>query len=128
MPLPAHARVRAVPNFLAGLQAAWRFMEEQDARSAPARFQHLQAELIKARQLLSFAPGSGRPARFLDATTGWGRFQAQRARQMAEALAMPELREFVLARHVVLYAHSDTEVVLLSLRHERQPAYRWQDG
>jgi hypothetical protein len=36
------------------------------------------------------------------------------------ALGEPELRELVLARHVVLYAHSEQEVVLLSIRHERQ--------
>ena len=37
---------------------------------------------------------------------------------------MPELRELVLARHVVLYAHSERDVLLLSLRHERQFGYR----
>ena len=34
-----------------------------------------------------------------------------------------ELRELELARHVRLYAHSAVEVVLLSLRHERQLGY-----
>lgn len=99
-------------------------MVEQDAASAPARHARLQAELVKARGLLSFAPASGRPARFLDATTGWGRFQARQAQQLAQALGMPELRELVLARHVLLYAHSDRDVLLLSLRHERQLGYR----
>ena len=33
---------------------------------------------------------------------------------------MPGLRELVLARHVVLYAHAEREVVLLSMRHERR--------
>jgi hypothetical protein len=99
-------------------------MAEQDAGSAPARFNRLQSELVKARGLLSFAPTSGRPARFLDAKTGWGRFQAQQAVQLARALGMPELRELVLARHVVLYAHSERDVLLLALRHERQLAYR----
>ena len=37
---------------------------------------------------------------------------------------MPELREVVLARHVVLYVHSERNVALLSLRHERQLTYR----
>mgnify|MGYP003579896251 CR=1 FL=1 len=37
---------------------------------------------------------------------------------------MPELRELVLARHVVLYAHSRQEAVLLSIRHERQLTYQ----
>jgi hypothetical protein len=122
--IPVNARVRATPNFVACLGAAWAFMVEQDAASAPGRFGKLQAELVKARGLLSFSPSSGRPARFLDAKTGWGRYQAQQAAHLARAIGMPELRELVLARHVVLYAHSDRDVVLLSLRHERQLGYR----
>ncbi len=78
---------------------------------------------MRARELLSFAPTSGRPARFLGATSGWGRFQAEQARQLAQALGMPELRELVLARHVLVYAHSERDVVLLSIRHERQLGY-----
>jgi hypothetical protein len=67
--IPINAKVRAVPNFLACLRAVRGFMVEQlqYAASAPARFKKLQAELVKARGLLSFAPASGRPARFLDA-------------------------------------------------------------
>ena len=122
MSLLVNARVRAVPNFLACLDVARRFMVEQDAASAPPRFKKLQAEIVKARALLCFAPTSGRPARFLDAKSGWGRFQAEQARQLAQGLGMPELRELVLARHVLLYAHSAQDVVLLSMRHERQLA------
>ena len=123
MSIPVNAKVRTVPNFLACLRAACRFIVEQDAASANARFEKLQAELVKARGLLSFAPTSGRPARFLDAKTGWGRFQTQQAVQLAQALGLPELREVVLWRHVLLYAHNDRVVVLLSLRHERQLGY-----
>jgi hypothetical protein len=122
--IPVNAEVRAVPNFLFCLSAARAFMVEQDAGSAPRRFETLQAEILKARGLLAFAPASGRPARFLNAKTGWGRFQAQQAMQLAHALGMPELREVILVRHVLLYAHSERHVVLLSLRHERQLAYR----
>ena len=95
-------------------------MVEQDADSAPARFQKLQAELAEARRMLAFLPTSGRTARFLDAREPRGRFQAERAKQLATALGMPELRELVVGRYVLLYAHSECEVVLLSLRHERQ--------
>jgi len=98
-------------------------MEEQDAASASARFKKLQAEIVKARALVSFAPTSGRPARFLDAESGWGKFQAEQARHLSRTLGQSELRELVLARHVLLYAHSGAEVVLLSLRHERQLGY-----
>jgi hypothetical protein len=122
--IPVNARVRAVPNFLACLRAAHANMVEQNANSAPQRFKKLQTELIKARGLMSFAPACGRPARFLDATSGWGKFQAQQALQLARALGMPELRELVLAHHAVLYAHSQRDVLLLSLRHERQLGYR----
>jgi hypothetical protein len=122
--LPVNARVRAVPNFLVCLRVARAFMVEQDAASAPARFKKLQSELVRARGLLSFSPTSGRPARFLDAKTGWGRFQAQQAAQLARALGMPELRELVLSRHIVLYAHAERDVLLLALRHERQLGYR----
>lgn len=123
MSIPVNAKVRAVPNFLACLLAARAFMEEQDAASASSRFRKLQAEVVKARALLSFAPASGRPARFLDARSGWGHFQSEQARQLARAVGMPELRELVLARHILLYAHSERDVVLLSIRHERQLAY-----
>ena len=119
MSIPVNANFRAVPNFLACLRAARGFMVEQDAGSALGRFEKMQAELVKARGLLSFSPTSGRPARFLDAKTGWGQFQAQQAAQLALAIGMPELRELVLARHVVLYAHSELDVLLLSLRHGR---------
>ena len=124
MSIPVNAKVRAVPNFLACLRAARDFMAEQDAASAPARFEKLQAELVKARGLLSFAPTSGRPAKFLDAKTGWGQFHAHQATQLAQTLGVPELRELVLARHVALYAHGERDVLLLCLRHERQLGYR----
>ncbi|WP_446624399.1 hypothetical protein [Variovorax sp. LARHSF232] len=99
-------------------------MQHQDAASASERFKKLQSEVQKARALISFAPASGRPARFLDAKSGWAQFQAEQARQLARDLGMPELRELVLARHVVLYAHSRQEAVLLSIRHERQLTYQ----
>lgn len=124
MSIPVNAKVRAVPNLLDCLRAARAFMVEQDAASAPARFKQLQSELVRARSLLSFSPTSGRPARFLDAKTGWGRFQAQQAVELSRSLGMPELRELVLARHVLLYAHSESKVLLLALRHERQSGYR----
>ncbi len=123
MSIPVNFKVRAAPNFMACLHAARGFMVEQDARSAPGRFAKLQAELVKARALLSFASSSGRPARFRDAKTGWGQFQSHQAVQLARAIGMPELRELVLARHVVLYAHSEQDVLLLSLCHERQLGY-----
>ena len=124
MSIPVNARVRAVPTFAYSLRAARVFMVVQDAESAPARFERLQAEILKARALLVFSPTSGRPASFLEMSTGWGQFQAQQAMKVARALGLSELRELVLARHVLLYAHSAQDVALLSLRHERQLGHR----
>jgi len=36
---------------------------------------------------------------------------------------LPYLREYITNRHVVLYAHSATDVVLLALKHQRQLTY-----
>jgi hypothetical protein len=56
--IPVNAQVRAVRDILACLQTARGFMEEQ----APARFEKLQMEVMRARTLLSLAPaGAGPP-------------------------------------------------------------------
>jgi hypothetical protein len=49
-----------------------------------------------------------------------GQFQAQQAVQLARATGMPELREPVSSRHIVLHAHFEPDVLLLSLHHERR--------
>jgi len=36
---------------------------------------------------------------------------------------LPNLREYIVNRHIVLYAHSEVEVVLLALKHQRQLTY-----
>ena len=124
MSILVNAAIRAVPNFLDCLQSVRRFMVEQDARSADARFQKLQTELVRARALLAFAPASGRPARFLEATSGWGLFEATQAKQLAASLGTPGLRELVLSRHVLVYAHSSDAALLLSIRDERLMGYQ----
>jgi hypothetical protein len=43
--------------------------------------------------------------------------------QLASQAGLPFLREYVVAQHVVLYAHSDSEVLLLAVKHHRQLAY-----
>ena len=42
-------------------------------------------------------------------------FMAEQDAASAQASRMPELREFVLAYHLLLYAHGECKVVLLSL-------------
>lgn len=128
MTLPAGARIRATRSFAASQQAVLVFMTAQDPATAVARYEALLAELQPVLQRLAWAPTSGRPARFLDAASWQGRLLAQRARQLAQGLGAPDLREAVLKQHVLLYAHSAQEVFLLSLKHQRQLDYLLPGG
>jgi len=123
MPLPAHARVEAAPNFLSNLDAAHRFFEAQDADSASERFRKLKADLREMVSILSWSPGSGRPARFLTGRSAQARLRVEAVQQLAAQAALPDLRENVVGQHIALYAHSEAEVVLLALKHQRQLTY-----
>jgi hypothetical protein len=62
-------------------------------------------------------------ARFLNGHSVQTHLKAAEVLQLATEAGLPHLREYVLGQHLVLYAHSDTEVVLLALKHHRQLAY-----
>ena len=128
MTLPVGARIRATRSLAASQQAVLMFMAAQDPATAMARYEAPLAELHSVLQRLAWAPTSGRPTRFLDAASWQGRWLAQRARQPAQGLGAPDLRESVLKQHVLLYAHSAQEVYLLSLKHQRQLDYLLPGG
>ena len=114
------AQVSAAPHFAGCLQAVHTFMLEQDAASAPARLAQLKRELRDMKTLLAWSPASGRPARFLHPNSAQATLRLAAVQKLAQSVGLPHLREYVIGSHVVLYAHSDTEVVLLSLKHHRQ--------
>jgi hypothetical protein len=115
--------VEAAPNFLANLEAVRAFFTLQDADSADSRLAKLKAELRDMVAILSWSPASGRPARFLAAKSVQARLRSEAVVRLAEEAGLPALREFIVGQHVVLYAHSDAEVVLLALKHQRQLVY-----
>ena len=123
MQRPVNAQVSAAPNFATNLQAVHAFMVAQDADSAPARLVQLKRDLREMKTLLAWSPASGRPARFLRPNSAQGSLRLAAVQQLAQSAGLPQLREYVIGSHVVLYAHSDTEVVLLSLKHHRQLNY-----
>ena len=123
MQRPVNAQVGAAPHFAASLQAVHAFMVEQDATSAPARLAQLKRDLREMKTLLGWSPASGRPARYLHAQSAQAHLRLAAVQQMAQSAGLPHLREYVIGSHVVLYAHSDTEVVLLALKHHRQLTY-----
>lgn len=123
MTLPIRALVEAVPNFISNLKDAHQFFVEQDADSASERFRKLKAELREMVAVLSWSPASGHPARFFTARSAQARLRTQSVQQLAVQAGLPNLREYIVNRHIVLYAHSETEVVLLALKHQRQLTY-----
>ena len=120
MNLPSKARVEAAPNFVASLAAAHAFFALQDEASADSRFGKLKAELRDMTAVLSWSPSAGRPARFLTSRSAQAQVRTETVRRLAEQTGLSSLREYVVSQHVVLYAHSDAEVVLLALKHQRQ--------
>lgn len=117
------AQVSAAPHFANCLLAVHAFMVEQDAASAPARLTQLKRDLREMKTLLAWSPASGRPARFLRPNSAQASLRLAAVQQLAQSAGLPHLREYVIGSHVVLYAHSDTEVVLLSLKNHRQLTY-----
>jgi hypothetical protein len=73
--------------------------------------------------VLSWSPASGRPARFFSGRSAQARLRVQAVQQLAVQAGLPYLREYIVNRHIVLYAHSEAEVVLLALKHQRQLTY-----
>lgn len=120
MALSLNAKVEAAPNFLSNLNAAHHFFQLQDADSADARLAKLKTDLREMSAILSWSPASGRPARFLSAQA---KLKMNSIQRLAEQAQLPQIREFVVGQHIVLYAHSENRVVLLALKNQRQLAY-----
>jgi len=119
----ARVTVRATETFLFNLNEAFGFFREQDAQTAPARVARLKAGLREMVEVLAWAPGGGRPARFLASASAQARIRVAALLQAATEAGIPYLREYVIEQHIVLYAHSDAEVLLLAIRHQRQLTY-----
>jgi len=124
MALPINAKVEAAPNFLANLDAAHQFFQVQDADSADSRLTKLKEDLREMIAILAWSPASGRPARFLSAKSAQATLKANAVQQLAEQTGLPSLREYIVGQQfIVLYAHSETDVVLLAIKHQRQLMY-----
>ena len=123
MALPLNAKVEAAPNFLANLDAAYQFFQVQDEDSAESRLTKLKADLREMVAILAWSPASGRPARFLSAKSAQATLKANAVQQLAEQAGLPSLCEYVVGQFIALYAHSETDVVLLAIKHQRQLMY-----
>lgn len=127
MALPINAKVEATPNFLANLESIHQFFQTQDADTADARFARLKADLWEMIAVLAWSPAGGRPARFLMAKSAQARLKSETVENLAEQAGLPNLREYVVGQHIVLYAHAETEAVLLAVKHQHQLNYAVAD-
>jgi hypothetical protein len=123
MALPLNAQIEATANFLANLEAAHQFFILQDAASADIRLAKLKADLREMLQVLAWSPAGGRPARFIETKSAQARLKTEAVMQLAVQAGLPSLREYIVGQHIVLYAHSATDVVLLAIKHQRQLVY-----
>nr|WP_244100196.1 hypothetical protein [Burkholderia anthina] len=105
------------------LRALEAFILAQDMDSAPARIEDLREEILRFVDLVKLHPKIGRPAGVLAASSVEGRWRLERVLQLAIDAGLPELREYVLHVHLVLYAHSDSRILMLSIRHQRELGY-----
>lgn len=107
----------------ANLDTAHQFFQTQDADSADSRLTKLKEDLRDMIAILAWSPASGRPARFLSAKSAQATMKANAVQQLADQARLPSLREYIVGQFIVLYAHSETDVVLLALKHQRQLMY-----
>jgi hypothetical protein len=70
-----------------------------------------------------FIGRSARPAGVLATQSIEGQHRLERVMRLASQSGLAELREYVMRSYLILYAHSDTRVLLLSIRHPRELGY-----
>jgi plasmid stabilization system protein ParE len=105
------------------LETIQEFLLVQDVSSAAGRMEDLMSEIYRFGDLVAIHPKICRPAGVLAANSVEGQSRLERVLRLASEANLPELREYIMRSHLILYAHSDTRVLLLSIRHQRELGY-----
>ena len=105
------------------LETIQEFLLVQDLSSAAGRMEDLMSEIYRFGDLVAIHPKIGRPAGVLAANSVEGQSRLERVLRLASEANLPELREYIMRSYLILYAHSDTRVLLLSIRHQRELGY-----
>lgn len=116
-------RVEFAQSFGDRLRILEAFILSQDSQSAPARIENLRDELLRFIDIVKLHPKIGRPANGLAAASIEGQRRLEQVLHLASQAGLPELREYVLRGHLLLYAHSGSRVLMLSIRHQRELGY-----
>lgn len=116
-------RVDFADTFQERMETIEEFMLLQDVRSAPRRMDALWEQIYRFRDLVMTHPQLGRPAEILAAGSDQESARLNDLLRLAVEAGVPDFREYVLHSHVILYAHSDSRVFVLSIRHQRELGY-----
>lgn len=118
-------RVDFADTFQERMETIEEFMLLQDVSSAPERMDALWEQMF--RDLVMTHPQLGRPAEILAAGSDRESARLNDLLRLAVEAGVPDFREYVLHSHVILYAHSDARVLVLSIRHQRELGYAPDD-
>ncbi|MDF3882518.1 type II toxin-antitoxin system RelE/ParE family toxin [Cupriavidus basilensis] len=116
-------RVDFADAFQERIETIEAFMLLQDVSSAPGRMEALWEEIHRFRDLVMTHPRLGRPAEILAAGSDQESARLDDLLRLAVEAGVPDIREYVIHSHVILYAYSDSRVVVLSIRHQRELGY-----
>lgn len=120
MRLEKRAQVSATPQFIEHLQEAQLFFDLQDQASAQARFKRLKLTIRRLKDMLAWAPACGRPAQLLGSNNEVNSKILTETLCLAESSQLPFLREAMVDQHIILYAHSESKVLLLAIKHQKE--------
>ena len=120
---PSAASVRLSGPFESHIAEHYLFFERQDPDTAQARLDALVDRLLEGIGHIASHPEIGRPAWFLKATHPQAKAELTRAQALAEQYGVGQFRELVLKPYLMLYAHGESGIVVLGLRHGRQLLY-----
>jgi len=115
--------VEVAEFFGVSLDAIEAFMLAQDVDSAARRSDKLESEIVELIERVGQYPKIGRLADFYSVTSEASQAWLHQVGQLAVQAGLQEFRECVLSSFLVLYACSETRVMLLSIRHERAAKY-----
>ena len=115
------AAIRITANFEANLAAIEEFLT--DTGAAPAYAALLDDLLDHVLPSLERYPGMGRPFLLREAGSVESHAAAERLRTR---LGGGEIREYLMADYLVLYALIDDVVYLLAIRHHRQLSFDFE--
>jgi hypothetical protein len=114
--------VRA-PSYTTALRAIAEFMLKQDVNSASRRLEELLKEIEASLLLMQQRPELSRRYNAPAAKNKQAREKNEQLASLKQEFKVAQVHERVLEHHSLLYGLGATDIVLLSIKHQRQATY-----